>query len=237
MAIPYYLAINYAYPNVTFSFVGDGFDYESYVVDPNSDAPLPEKSELDDWIENNPNFDLSLLTPGVYSVYDRTGKVIAEEGDYSLTELSDVTLSSPSLGQTLVFNGDNWVNTSTTSSMYTSINNSTPTLTPKITYFGIITTSGNSVDFHITNDGTSTGTALFTSMTTSNTYFQITVHRETTSDNQAPWGYIHSIQNTGRTVRVRIKKSNTGGVLIGGSYQGNLDNDNAVTVYLHAVGS
>ena len=46
----------------------------------------------------------------VYSVFGRTGDVVALEGDYSLTKLSDVTLTSPANGQVLRYNGTSWVN-------------------------------------------------------------------------------------------------------------------------------
>jgi hypothetical protein len=46
----------------------------------------------------------------VLSVFGRTGVVVATEGDYTLTQLGDVTLSSPSNGQVLKYNGTAWVN-------------------------------------------------------------------------------------------------------------------------------
>jgi hypothetical protein len=46
----------------------------------------------------------------VTSVFGRTGAVVATEGDYSLTQLSDVTLSSPTTNQVLQYNGTAWVN-------------------------------------------------------------------------------------------------------------------------------
>jgi hypothetical protein len=46
----------------------------------------------------------------VLSVFGRTGLVVATEGDYTLTQLGDVTLSSPSNGQVLKYNGTAWVN-------------------------------------------------------------------------------------------------------------------------------
>jgi hypothetical protein len=46
----------------------------------------------------------------VSSVFGRTGAVVAAEGDYSLTLLSDVTLSSPTTNQVLQYNGTAWVN-------------------------------------------------------------------------------------------------------------------------------
>ena len=46
----------------------------------------------------------------VSSVFGRTGAVVATEGDYSLDQLSDVTLSSPTTNQVLQYNGTAWVN-------------------------------------------------------------------------------------------------------------------------------
>lgn len=48
---------------------------------------------------------------GVQSVFGRTGAVTAQEGDYTLTQLGDVTITSPQLDQVLVYNGGAWVNT------------------------------------------------------------------------------------------------------------------------------
>ncbi len=50
------------------------------------------------------------LPAGVYSVYGRTGNVVAQDGDYNLTQLGDVTIASPATGQVLRYNGTTWVN-------------------------------------------------------------------------------------------------------------------------------
>ena len=47
---------------------------------------------------------------GVTSVFGRAGAVVAQEGDYSLTQLNDVTLTTPTTGQVLKYNGATWVN-------------------------------------------------------------------------------------------------------------------------------
>lgn len=47
---------------------------------------------------------------GVTSVFGRTGAVTAQEGDYSLTSLSDVTITGPASGDILTYNGSSWVN-------------------------------------------------------------------------------------------------------------------------------
>jgi hypothetical protein len=66
---------------------------------------------------NGLTYDLSAdrawtITAGVSSVFGRTGIVTAQEGDYSLTQLSDVTITTPSNGQVLKYNGTEWVNSS-----------------------------------------------------------------------------------------------------------------------------
>ena len=53
-------------------------------------------------------------TGAVESVFGRTGDVVAQEGDYDLELLGDVTLTTPTLGQFLTFNGTAWVNTDST---------------------------------------------------------------------------------------------------------------------------
>ena len=45
----------------------------------------------------------------VNSVFGRVGNVVAQEGDYTLTQIGDVTITSPSNGQVLKYNGTQWV--------------------------------------------------------------------------------------------------------------------------------
>jgi hypothetical protein len=59
---------------------------------------------------------------GVTSVFGRTGVVVAAEGDYSLDQLGDVTITSPSNGQVLSYNGTAWVNSSSAGGGITSLN-------------------------------------------------------------------------------------------------------------------
>jgi hypothetical protein len=61
-------------------------------------------------------------TDAVTSVFGRTGAVVATEGDYSLTLLSDVTITTPSNGQVLKYNGTTWVNSADTDTGITSLN-------------------------------------------------------------------------------------------------------------------
>jgi hypothetical protein len=54
------------------------------------------------------------LPTSVYSVFGRTGNVIAVDGDYNLTQLGDVTITGPLTGQVLRYNGTAWVNNTET---------------------------------------------------------------------------------------------------------------------------
>tara|TARA_R110000868_G_scaffold112930_3_gene303587 strand:+ start:1039 stop:3618 length:2580 start_codon:yes stop_codon:yes gene_type:complete len=62
-----------------------------------------------------------LNTDAVTSVFGRTGAVVAAEGDYSLTQLSDVTIATPTNGQVLKYNGTTWVNGTDTDTGLTSV--------------------------------------------------------------------------------------------------------------------
>lgn len=74
-------------------------------------------------------FTLSLLSTyfksknpaGVTSVFGRTGAVVATNGDYTLTQLGDVVLTSPASGNVLSFDGTNWKNTAAPATGVTSI--------------------------------------------------------------------------------------------------------------------
>jgi hypothetical protein len=68
------------------------------------------------------------LPNNVYSVFGRVGNVVAQEGDYTLTQLGGVTITTPLTGQVLRYNGTSWVNsTETFVGTVTSVNMSVPT--------------------------------------------------------------------------------------------------------------
>jgi hypothetical protein len=67
------------------------------------------------------------LPSTLFSVFGRVGNVVAQEGDYNLDQLSGVTISSPSNGQILRYNGTEWVNvTPLTGGSVTSVDMSVP---------------------------------------------------------------------------------------------------------------
>lgn len=80
----------------------------------------------------------------VTSVFGRTGVVVATEGDYNLGQLGDVTISSPTSGQVLKYNGTAWVNDSDTDTGITSLNGLTTTTQT-------FATDTNGTDFAITS--------------------------------------------------------------------------------------
>lgn len=61
-------------------------------------------------IYNGTIWEKSDTTDSVASVFGRTGVVTAQEGDYSLTQLSDVTITTPVANNYLSHNGTTWVN-------------------------------------------------------------------------------------------------------------------------------
>ena len=66
------------------------------------------------------------IAAGVTSVFGRTGAVVATEGDYTLTQLGDVTITTPANGQVLKYNGTTWVNGTDTDTGLTSVGLSMP---------------------------------------------------------------------------------------------------------------
>jgi hypothetical protein len=90
------------------------------------------------------------LPNAVNSVFGRVGNIIATEGDYTLTQLGDVTLTSPANGQVLKYNGTQWVNSTDIDTGITTLN----TLTALSQTFA---TGSSGTDFNISS-ATSTHT-------------------------------------------------------------------------------
>jgi hypothetical protein len=67
------------------------------------------------------------LPTTVYSVFGRTGNIIAVDGDYDLGELGDVTLVSTTNGDVLSYDGTKWINKAVTGTgTVTSVDMSVP---------------------------------------------------------------------------------------------------------------
>lgn len=81
-------------------------------------------------------------TAPVQSVFGRTGNVIATEGDYTLNQLGDVTLTGPTTGQAIRYNGTAWVNDNVGSVTSVTVNGTSGRITSSgspITTSGTIT--------------------------------------------------------------------------------------------------
>ena len=101
-----------------------------------------------------------------------------------------------------------------------------------IMYTRTLTTSSNDVTVAITEDGTLDSDELFENL--SQCHISINVIRDTSADDQSPWCHIRSIAT--KTIRFQVKRSNTGGILIGGSYQGNVNNTATISMSINIVG-
>jgi hypothetical protein len=100
-------------------------------------------------------------------------------------------------------------------------------------WHGSIVSSAGTITFNVTADGTAGGTPLFTNLSACIPH--LTCVRDTDLNNESPWAHVRRIVNN-RQVVVQVKKSNTGPVVLLGSYSGNLNNTNQVSVYLSMEG-
>ena len=121
----------------------------------------------------------------------------------------------------------------TQSKAYFSVGGGVPQFVNIMRYYGTQATNTSEVTFYITDDGTAAGNLLFNNLADVN--FQVTCSRNTTSNEQAPWGYVRALTVDGKGVIVRIKKSNTGRIRGVGTYRGNDDNVNSVLVSLQVT--
>lgn len=96
-----------------------------------------------------------------------------------------------------------------------------------------LNTNGSTAVFNITSDGLIGGSALFSNLEQCG--LQVSCRSTNTANNQAPWCYVQTI--SGNVVTVHVKRSNSGSILIGGNYNGNVDNDLTVAVYLTIIGA
>ena len=97
-------------------------------------------------------------TDAVTSVFGRTGTIVATEGDYNLTQLGDVTLTSPTNGQVLKYNGTTWVNNTDTDTGLTSVGLSMPSAfavsnSPLTSNGTIAVTGAGTADQYVRGDG------------------------------------------------------------------------------------
>jgi hypothetical protein len=126
--------------SVISAFVGNNIQFSSLggisLTNPTNGQVLTYNGT--NWVNQTP------AAAPVTSVFGRTGVVVATEGDYSLDQLGDVTLTSPTNGQVLSYNGTAWVNSSSAGGGISSLNG----LTASTQTFA---TDTNGTDFAITS--------------------------------------------------------------------------------------
>lgn len=93
-------------------------------------------------------------------------------------------------------------------------------------------TSSSSNQVFITTNGTNTGTSIFSDL--SKCAINLNVTRDTTSDSESPWVH-HKVLGT-NSLTFQVKKSNTGGILIGGIYSGNVNNTSNISITISVQG-
>lgn len=108
----------------------------------------------------------------------------------------------------------------------------TPSLSNIITFYAYETTNSGSITMSITDDGTGSGNAIFSDLTTC--FITAVARYQTTSHTQTPFVSIRNI--SGNNIILNVHTGNSGSILIGGTYDGMKDNSNNVTVYLTVVG-
>lgn len=94
------------------------------------------------------------------------------------------------------------------------------------------TTSGSSLIIYATKDGTEQGIPLFNNLEDS--AIQLSVRSSKIANNEFPSVSIESI--VGNKITLKIKKSNSGIIFLGGTYSGVLDNDLPVIIYTQITG-
>lgn len=102
-----------------------------------------------------------------------------------------------------------------------------------IIWWTIVTTSGSDVVVYATDDRTENGTPVFKHIGFCIPFGHVL--RDTDSDDAAP--IIHSRGSVdGKGARWNIRRSNTGTIVLRGSYQGTVNNDNTVTLRVGLMG-
>lgn len=128
----------------------------------------------------------------VFSVFGRVGAIVAAEGDYNLTQLGDVTLTSPANGQVLKYNGTQWVNSTDADTGITTLN----TLTALSQSFA---TGTSGTDFNISS---ATSTHTFNLPTASETNRGLLSSTDWTTFNNKQNALTNPITGTGTSGQV-----------------------------------
>lgn len=102
------------------------------------------------------------------------------------------------------------------------------------TYVRNISTSSSTNIVYLTDDGTINGIPLFLDL--SECSIDISVIKDTTSNSVSPWIHLRTIDGFNKYLSLQVKRSNTGSILIGGNYSGNVNNTNPIEIRISVTG-
>lgn len=102
-------------------------------------------------------------------------------------------------------------------------------------WYGHMTSASGVATFNVTSDGTSTGTAIFSNL--SSAYIFPSSKVNSTSNTVVPYCSIQAVTNSGKSVAVNVKTGNTGTILIGGTYTGIQNAADGTDCYLYIIGT
>lgn len=159
-------------------------------------------------------------------------------GVVNLTATGTVALSGNTLPTTTGTNGQNLTTNGagTTSWSTPSIAQAwlgTTLSTGVRMWCGSGTTSGGALSLHVTQNGLSGGTGIFTTL--SSCHFQLTCSRNTTSNTEAAFAYVQNVSSN--TVNIQAKAGNSGPIVLAGTYVGLQNALDGTTVYLLVIGT
>ena len=105
----------------------------------------------------------------------------------------------------------------------------------RVRYVRTIQTSGNELVIPLTIDGTLSGDAIFANL--AECHISYSLLRDTDENDEAPWAYLKQVDTVDhKSFTLKLKRSETGVVVLGGSYSGSEDNDLEVFVHISVEG-
>jgi hypothetical protein len=171
-----------------------------------------------------------------------TGTTNTVEANALKTTGTAVTVSTaapPTTGQVLTATSATSANWQTVSggSLSVYLNQSgTTTLTPLSTlkqWYGRASSNSSTITFNLTDDGSNGGAAIFTNLATC--YKFVTAECNQSGSN-GPVINVQSTSANNKQVTVRIRRSNSGSIIIGGTYQGLTDSTVNCNINLYVIG-
>lgn len=164
------------------------------------------------------------------TITDSTNNITANGLRTATSSVDIAAASAPTSGQVLTATSATEANWQTPAVYTINFNNngtvSTANLSTIKQWYGRGTSTSGVVTFNVTTDGTSTGSAIFPTLSLTTHYLIATAQANSTSNTVVPFASIQNITNN-RVVRVNVKT---------GSGSGLTNAANGTTVYLNIIG-